>query len=385
MPTIFSLLILAIHITALIVLLLISVRLVRNLSFLRRAQQPDNIEHSYPRVSVLVPARNEEATIADCLKSLVHQDYPEFEILVLDDQSTDNTLAEIQQLAAQHAVIRVLHGDSAPPSGWNGKSYACHRLAEQACGDWLLFTDADTCHTPQSIAQGIEQALRFEVDLLSAMPRQITRSWSEHLMVPLIMDFLPLLGVDLQSMWHGRSPHAIANGQYMLIRKTAYQAAGGHAAIRNALVDDFALVDHFMQNNLRLALVDGTEMVACQMYHNAGEVWHGFSKNIVLSLQTARGWPFWSIVLFAWGYISLFVLPSLLLILHPHKLLPLIEVIWLILLRSAVAVATRRPLIAVMFTPLSAIGVMALGLNALLLKWTRKRIAWKERLYSVNQ
>ena len=342
-------------------------------------------ENNYPRVSVLVPARNEADNISQCLDSLAQQDYSNYEICVLDDQSTDNTLEHIQILADQYPQIRVLHGKSSPPPDWNGKSYACHRLSEQAEGDWLLFTDADTVHTPQSIRQGIEQAMILDVDLLSAMPNQITKSWLERILVSFIMNFLPLLGIQLEDMWRGKGTHAIANGQYLLVRKSAYQAMGGHVAIQHALVDDFALANHFMVGGRRIAFVNGTSMLACRMYHNAGDVWRGFSKNIVLSLQTSQQWSLGLIALFAWCFVCLFVLPYFIFILYPHKLLALIAICWLIGLRLIVGVVMRRPLLEAFLTLFSAMGVMLLGLNAILLKLRKQNIIWKDRPYPTNQ
>src|SRR5688500_16500564 len=132
MRTALAVFVLLIHATNLILLAFLSIRVVRNLQFLRWVQNLNNPQQDYPRVSILVPARNEEQNIRQCLESLAQQDYPNYEILVLDDQSTDNTLAQIQELAAHHPVIQVLRGDSSPPNGWNGKSYACQRLSEQA-------------------------------------------------------------------------------------------------------------------------------------------------------------------------------------------------------------------------------------------------------------
>jgi chlorobactene glucosyltransferase len=384
MRTALAVFVLLIHATNLILLAFLSIRVVRNLRFLRGVRNLGNPQQDYPLVSILVPARNEGQNIKSCLESLVQQDYPNYEILVLDDQSTDNTLEQIQQLAGQHPVIQVLRGESAPPNGWNGKSYACHRLSEQADGEWLLFTDADTLHTAQSIRQGIQQALQLDVDLLSVMPYQITKSWSEWLMVSFIMDFLPLLGFDLRRLWQGNG-QAVANGQYLLVRRETYQALGGHAAISHALVDDFALAQHFVKAKRRIAFVSGAAMLACRMYHNAGEVWRGFTKNILLSLQSTQQWGFGSILAFAWGYSSLFVMPYLIFVLYPYKLLALIGIVWLTLLRLIASFTARRSPAEALFTPLSAVGVMLLGLNAIALKWRQQRITWKERPYHINQ
>ncbi|RPI97371.1 MAG: glycosyltransferase, partial [Chloroflexi bacterium] len=130
-------------------------RLFHNLRFWRRARRYQQLPDSPPLVSILVPARDEKTSINACITSLARQDYPHFEIIALDDQSTDGTGVQLDGLAKRFECLRVIHSTDSPPSGWNGKSYACHRLARQARGDWLLFTDADTRHTPQSVRLGI--------------------------------------------------------------------------------------------------------------------------------------------------------------------------------------------------------------------------------------
>jgi chlorobactene glucosyltransferase len=385
LPGIVQIIVILVQITALILLPFMTIRVFRNLYYLRRTQYLACNKQSNPSVSVLVPARNEADNITQCLESLAQQDYPNYEILVLDDQSTDNTLELIQHLALTYPQIRILHGKSSPPTDWNGKSYACHRLAEQANGDWLLFTDADTVHMSQSIHLGIKQALSLNVDLLSAMPYQITKSWSERVLVAFIMNFLPLLGISLEDMWNGNGAHAIANGQYLLVNRKTYQEMDGHSAIHSAMVDDFALANHFLQGKKKIVLVNGTSMLACRMYHNARDVWQGFSKNILLSLQTSQEWSIGTVILFAWCYVSLFVLPYVILLIFPDQPQSLLAIIWLIGLRLSVGFATHRPLTEAFFTVLSALGVMLLGLNAISLKVRKRKIIWKERPYPTNQ
>jgi chlorobactene glucosyltransferase len=334
---------------------------------------------------VLVPARNEARTIVSCIESLAAQDYPDFEVIALDDQSSDETGALLDELATRHTNLIVLHGSEEPPAGWNGKSYACQRLAEYASSEWLLFTDADTLHTPTSIAQGIAQAEGLNVDLLSAFPRQVTGSWSERVVVSFVLDFLPLVGLDLTALWRGDSG-ASANGQYLLVRAAAYRAAGGHKAVPNALVDDFALAKHVRSNGYRIALVDGTSMLNCRMYHSAREVWDGFSKNILLALQSssAEKHPRWWGLAFAWSYACVFVLPFYHLLFSDHKSLSLVEIGWLGVLRAIVNQRFARPWIEVATTPLAAWSVMAFGLNAWFRRACGRRIAWKGRDYSLT-
>lgn len=371
--------------TALLVLSVFSYRLWRNLRFLRDVGQTAGLRQKLPSVSVLVPARDEARTIVACIDSLANQHYPKAEIIALDDQSGDATGALLDELAARAPALNVMHGGEAPPPDWNGKSYACHRLAARATGEWLLFTDADTEHAATSIAQGIAQAEALEVDLLSAFPRQITGSWGERIVVSFIVDFLPLVGIDLAKLWRGVADTAAANGQYLLVRAAAYRAVGGHEAIARELVDDFALARRFQDCGYRVALVDGTRMLSCRMYRSTGEVWGGFVKNILLGLEksSTEKRPRWWSAMFAWGYACVFVLPFARLFLRSRRL-PLIEIGWLAALRLLVSRRFARPLHEVVSTPFAAWSVMALGLHALIRRRRGQGIRWKGRDYRLN-
>ena len=372
--------------TALLVLSVLTYRLQRNLRFLQQVKTAARRVDPSPRVSILVPARNESCTIVHCIESLVQQNYPVYEVIVLNDQSSDNTGELLDELASRYSNLTVIHSSGNLLAGWNGKSYACHRLAAHATGEWLLFTDADTLHMPTSVAQGIAQASTLDADLLSAFPRQITESWGECIVVSFIIDFLPLIGIDLTQLWRGTSRATAANGQYLLVRASAYWAVGGHEAIGRELVDDFALAKRFRLCGFRVALVDGTSMLRCRMYRSAAEVWAGFSKNILLGMEAtsgarrSRGWS----LLFAWAYACIFVLPFLRL-LFSGRLLPLLEISWLMALRQLVNHRFVRPRSEVITTPLAAWSVMALGLGALLRRRRGASIRWKGRDYPLTR
>ncbi len=318
--------------------------------------------------------------------SLANQNYPKFEIIALDDQSQDATGVLLDDLASRYPNLTVIHGCEDPPAGWNGKSYACQRLAARAPGDWLLFTDADTQHLPGSVAQGIAQAEALNVDLLSVFPRQITESWSERMVVSFIVDFLPLVSIDLFKLRHGRSGDIAVNGQYLLVRAATYRAVGGHQSVAAALVDDFALGRRFRESGYPIALVDGTSMVSCRMYHNAYEVWAGFLKNILLGMETTSGGRrslSWGII-FAWGYACLFVLPFVRLLLPGRRWLPLVEIGWLALLRALVNRQFTRSTSEIAATPLAAWSVMVLGLTALIRRRRGINVRWKGRDYRLS-
>ncbi|WP_423224879.1 glycosyltransferase [Candidatus Amarolinea aalborgensis] len=233
----------------------------------------------WPRVSVLVPARNEEINIGDCVRSLLTQNCPDLEVIVLDDQSCDRTGEILAELASQDRRLRVLAGQ-ALPDGWLGKHWACQQLAESATGDLLFFTDADTRHEPQSLRHGVVALMTEQADLLTACPRLEVVTWAEKLVIPFfpwgVLSFLPLaLAYRVRA-----SALCAANGQYMLFRRAAYDQIGGYAAVRADAVDDIALARQIKAHGLSWRMALATQDVRCRMYRNSAQVFEGFTKNL---------------------------------------------------------------------------------------------------------
>ncbi len=236
-----------------------------------------------PKVSVLVPARNEDLNIGPCVRSLLNEDYSNFEVLALDDNSRDRTGEILAELARDDTRLKVLQGMPLP-AGWIGKHWACHQLAEVATGEYLLFTDADTKHSSTGIRDAVAAMEAEQADLLSALPREDVGSWAEQLIVPMIawsiFAFLPLA-----LAYRVRMPMLSSNiGQFMVFRRSAYDAVGGYAAVRQEVVDDIALGQLVKAHGLRWRLADGQPAVRCRMYRNFREVRDGFSKNMFASL-----------------------------------------------------------------------------------------------------
>ncbi len=235
---------------------------------------------SFPFVSILIPARNEAAVIGDTVRRMLAQTYPRFELIVLDDHSTDGTAAVAQAAAGGDARLRVIAGATLP-AGWGGKNWACHQLAQAARGDWLLFTDADTIWAPDALAAVAAEAERTRADLLTVWPTQISATWPERLVVPLmalvIIGYLPVFMVHY-TPW---SPFAAANGQCLLFRRTAYEAIGGHAALRSEVLEDVKFARRVKAHHLRLRMADGNRLVACRMYSDWPSVRDGYAKNIL--------------------------------------------------------------------------------------------------------
>ena len=264
-------------------LLLIFLNTVNNLRLLRRPSPAARWQNP-PLVSVLVPARNEERNIGRCLRSLLAQDYPRLEILVLDDDSDDRTAAIVEELAREEPRLQLLHGQPLPPD-WHGKAYACHQLARAARGEWLLFTDADTEHAPHCVSATVRMAQQAGADLLSLFPQFVAGSWGERLMLPII-PFALLAGLPLPFVHRLRRPRAaVALGPFMLFSRPGYWRCGGHAAVQANIVDDLGLARQVKAMGGRLLLADGTDLVQARMYHGLRELWQGISKSAFAALH----------------------------------------------------------------------------------------------------
>jgi len=230
-------------------------------------------------VSVIIPARNEEANIARSVRSVSRQ-RGICEILVVDDQSQDRTAEILAGLSSEIPLLRTIRIDSLP-EGWTGKAHAVAAAAAEAQGEWLLFTDADTEHMPGSLEQLLERAEATRADLLSISPGQQTPTWWEKAVLPrAFVELAKLYRFEDVSDTH--SPQAAANGQYILIRRSTYQKAGGHEAGRHAILEDVDLARRVKQSGGRLIFLPGHAWVQTRMYQSFQEMWSGWSKNFYL-------------------------------------------------------------------------------------------------------
>ena len=234
-----------------------------------------------PEVSVIVPARNEESNLANCLDSLVGQSGPSYEIIVVDDHSTDRT-CEI----AKAFPVTVITADPLP-EGWSGKCNACWSGAKVATGKWLLFTDADTRHSRDSIAQGLREAETVGAAMLSYSPKQEVHSVAERALMPVIFGELAAT-YRPKEVSDPNSPAAAANGQYLLVRRDAYDALGGHAAIAQAILEDVELAKRLKQAGYKLQFRQ-SDAVSTRMYRSFSQMWEGWTKNLALLFPNPRG------------------------------------------------------------------------------------------------
>jgi len=234
---------------------------------------------AFPMVSVLIPARNEERSIASCVRSILEQDYPSFEVLVLDDQSSDNTRAILESMAISQPVLRILPGES-PSGNQVGKNWACSQLARQAKGELLLFTDADTLHRSDTLKTIVTTLMGEQADLVTGFPRQEVHTWGERLLVP-FFSWAFLCFIPLALAYKLRLPFlSMAVGQMMLFRREAYLAIGGHDFVSSSMVDDISLVRRIKASGLCWRVSYIADLVSCRMYHSSREAMEGFTKNL---------------------------------------------------------------------------------------------------------
>src|SRR5271165_5751657 len=231
-------------------------------------------------VSIIVPARNEEACLANCLRTLVGQAGPSYEIIVVDDHSTDGTRA-----IAESFPVRVITADPLP-EGWSGKCNAAWTGAKIAQGEWMLFTDADTKHAANSIATGLQEAKESSADLLSYSPKQEVGSLAERALMPLIFAELATT-YPPKEVCDPNSPVAAANGQYLLFRREAYDALGGHAAVAAASLEDLELAKRAKQAGHKLCF-HFSDVVTTRMYRGFGKMWEGWTRSLRLLFPNPR-------------------------------------------------------------------------------------------------
>jgi len=227
-----------------------------------------------PRVSIILPVRNQARTVGDCVRSLVGLEYPNKEIIVVDGGSTDGTRDQIQQFDHDMTLV-----DEEPlPVGWVGKNWACHLGYKKSRGELLLFTDGDSVHATDSLARSVNYLQSENADLVTLAPGTILRSfWERLLQPPIFLLIMILVGGKLVN--DDNRQNAIGNGQYMLFRREAYDKIGGHHAVRDKIIEDYSLGRLLKRAGMRLRFVTAPDALGVRMYASLGEIWRGWRKN----------------------------------------------------------------------------------------------------------
>lgn len=231
-----------------------------------------------PQVSVLIPARNESARIGRLLDSVLKSEDVNFEICVLDDESTDDTAAIVTRYSEQHPQVRLLQSEN-KPAGWCGKQYACYQLAQNAKYDEFVFLDADVTMSADGLTRAVHMRQKTDIDLLSGFPKQRVVTWGEALLIPLIhqvlLCFLPFVLMRFTRM----KAAAAGCGQFFITHRDAYFKVGGHSVIKHSLHDGVTLPRAYRSAGCTTNLFDASDIAVCRMYQNFNETWLGLLKN----------------------------------------------------------------------------------------------------------
>ena len=236
-----------------------------------------------PLISVCIPARNEETNICNCVEAVLAQDYPNIEVIVLDDRSTDATLTQLKEIASRDSRLLPISGSDLP-LGWAGKPHALFQASAAARGQWLCFVDADTFLKSNCLSSCYAKALETNADLFTTMNQQILGSFWEKVVMPLVMTALSV-GFSPRKVNDPRRRDAVANGQFIFIKRTVYDEIGGHERVKDQIVEDKAIAEQVKWNGHRLIVADGMQVLSTRMYTSLPTMWEGWTKNIYLGLS----------------------------------------------------------------------------------------------------
>jgi glycosyltransferase involved in cell wall biosynthesis len=339
---------------------------------------PDAVRAREPSVSILIPARDEEATVAACLDAALAQGVCVLEVLVYDDHSADRTAQIVNEYAERDGRVRLV-APAPLPAGWCGKTFACARLAREARAGWLLFLDADARLAPDAAARIVAEAEARRVTLLSCWPRLETRGFWEGALMPLLNFVVFTLYPAPLSLRRDDPSLGLAHGSCLLARRDEYERVGGHGAVRGELFEDVRLAQAWRAKGLRGLCLDGRRVVGVRMYRSLGEIWRGFQKNFFPAFRNARGF---------WTFLALHLFVFLL----PFALAPLAfstpwawafasAAVCVLVTRAALAWRFRHPWWSVALHPLGEALLVALGLASWWRCRTGRGVEWKGRRY----
>ena len=371
-----------------ILLAAILFNLLLNLRALRKPRSDIELPAPAPLISILVPARNEEANIGVCLESLRQQDYPNFEILVLDDSSADGTADIVARIASEDSRVRLLRGQPLPP-GWAGKTFACHQLAQEARGSWLLFTDADTVHASAMLRRVLGVALISRAALISGFPYQRTTSIWQKTAMPILFYFMLLCWMPFWWLQRSRcTMPSVAIGQFLFFSAEEYRSIGGHEAVKSRIVEDVWLGIEVSRHKYRQLTLDLSSLVSCQMYREFGSMWDGITRWLytVASLSVVSLVGMMAVVLF------LFLAPFLwlaygLLLAQPDfawEVLVALQVAIVFLARFLAGRRFSQPKTSIVLHPVGILFLVLVAFYASYQYLTGAGVRWKGRVYDAG-
>lgn len=331
-------------------------------------------------ISILIPARNEERNLADCLSSLSKQGAIVKEILIYDDHSSDLTSTIIAQCALRNQRVRLVT-PLALPGGWGGKNFACAQLANAARCEWLLFLDADARLSEQAAARMLNEANRRGITLLSCWPALDLSSFWEQTLLPMLNFLVFTLYPAPLSLQRNDPSLGLAHGACLLVRRDEYFSVGGHAAVRDAITEDIRLGQLWRERGERGLCLDGTGTVTVRMYRSLSEIWSGFQKNFFPGFRSLV--TFW---IFVAMHSALFLLPFVLVpvLIFRESIAAwalLACVFCVLLMRLLLALRFGQPLWPILLHPLAEAFLILLALSSWWRHRSGKGVQWKGRTY----
>jgi chlorobactene glucosyltransferase len=371
-----------------VLLLLVLINLLLNLRSLKKAKSSSELPNPAPLISVLIPARNEEANIKACLDSLRQQDYPNFEIIVLDDSSTDKTAEIVARIAAEEPRLKLLRGQPLP-QGWAGKPFACYQLAQEARGSWLLFTDADTVHAPSTLSTVLDVALASNAALISGFPYQRTTSLWQKMAIPILFYFMLLCWLPFWWMQRsGRTLPSVAIGQFLFFSAREYRAIGGHEAVKSRILEDVWLGMEMARHHYKQLTLDLSKLVSCQMYSEFGTMWDGITRwlYMVASVSTLAFLVMMATVLLLFLAPFLWLIYGLLLAqpAFAWQVLVVLQVAIVFLARFLAGRRFSQPKTSIILHPLGIAFLVLVGFYATYQHLTGAGVKWKGRVYEAK-
>ena len=339
-----------------------------------------------PLVSVVIPARNESATIETVARSVLAATYRPLELVVVDDRSTDDTAAIVEGLATTDARVRLVRGEPLP-AGWFGKPWACVQGYRAARGELLLFTDADTRHSPELLARSVGAMVTARADLMTVAPRQLCLTFWERVVMPQIWLLLALRYHPARVNRARRERDVIANGQFILVPRESYAAVGTHEVVRGEVAEDLALAQAFHRAGRRVHFTFAEQLMETRMYRSLPEMVEGWSKNMYLGgRRSFPGEPLLQalVPLMLLGAFAFWLLPPAVLVAgaasggtHPAALVAtaLATIFWML-----ISYGMRIPIWYGLLFPLGALTALYIGARS---AWRGgRRVEWRGRAYT---
>ncbi len=334
--------------------------------------------YSDEKISILIPARNEESKIIKCISKCLNQSERIKEIIVYDDNSEDNTFNVVKELFNSNPIIKVIRGKILP-QGWSGKNHACYELSKLAKSKWLLFIDADTELLPNSIPSLMEKT-QDGFTFISAWPKIQMKSFSEKLMMPLLNFVVFTFYPTLINKFSNKSSLGLAHGACILVNKDIYNEIGGHSLVKEEIFEDTLLARKWRESGYGSICINGMNIIQVRMYESLSEIWKGFEKNAFLAFKNPLNFFLFQIL-----HIFIFNLPVILipltLFLYEKLFLTLISGIIILLIRLLLSIKFKHPIWSIFLHPIPETFFTLLSFSAWIKFSFGNGITWKNRTY----